>query len=64
MRRRLIATFLAVLSLMLASMPAPGKAATLKVDAEEILAKYPNGVAKDLVGVNSVVALGYANTDD
>ena len=59
MRRRLIATFLVVLSLMLASMPAPGKAATLR-SCKEILAKYPNGVAKDLVGVNSVVALGYA----
>lgn len=60
MRRRLIATFLVALSLMVASMPAPGKAATLK-SCREILAKYPNGVAKDLVGVNNVVAIGYAS---
>jgi CubicO group peptidase (beta-lactamase class C family) len=39
-------------------MPAPGKAATLK-SCKEILVKYPNGVAKDLVGVNNVVAIGY-----
>jgi CubicO group peptidase (beta-lactamase class C family) len=58
MRSRIIATFLVVLSLMVASMPAPGKAATLK-SCREILALYPNGVAKDIVGVNNVVALGY-----
>ena len=58
MRRRIIATFIVVLSLMVASMPAPGKAATLK-SCKEILAKYPNGVAKDLVGVNNVAAIGY-----
>ena len=58
MRRRIIATFLVFLSLMVASMPAPGKAATLK-SCKEILAKYPNGVAKDLVGVNNVRAIGY-----
>jgi CubicO group peptidase (beta-lactamase class C family) len=58
MRRRLIATFLVALSLMVASMPAPGKAATLK-GCRSILAQYPKGVARDVSGVNNVVAIGY-----
>jgi CubicO group peptidase (beta-lactamase class C family) len=58
MRRRIIATFLIVLSLMVASMPAPGKAATLK-GCRSILAQYPKGVAKDVDGQKNVVAIGY-----
>jgi CubicO group peptidase (beta-lactamase class C family) len=58
MRRRIIATFLVVLSLMVASMPAPGKAATLK-GCRSILAQYPKGVAKDVDGQKNVVAIGY-----
>ena len=58
MRRPLIVTFLVVLSLMVASTPAPGKAATLK-GCRSILAQYPKGVAKDVDGQKNVVAIGY-----
>jgi len=58
MRRRIIATFLVVLSLMVASMPAPGKAATL-TGCRSILAQYPKGVARDVSGQKNVVAIGY-----
>lgn len=43
---------------MVASMPAPGKAATLK-GCKSILAQYPKGVAKDVDGQKNVVAIGY-----
>ena len=43
---------------MVASMPAPGKAATLK-GCRSILAQYPKGVAKDVDGQKNVVAIGY-----
>lgn len=43
---------------MVASTPAPGKAATLK-GCRSILAQYPKGVAKDVDGQKNVVAIGY-----
>ena len=58
MRRPLIVTFLVVLSLMVASTPVHGKTSTLK-GCRSILAQYPKGVAKDVSGVNNVVAIGY-----
>ncbi|MTA10332.1 MAG: hypothetical protein F2527_05460, partial [Actinobacteria bacterium] len=58
MRRRIIATFLVVLSLMVASTPVYGKSSTL-TGCKSILAQYPKGVAKDVDGQKNVVAIGY-----